>query len=99
VKTESVKTGPSSLKNWILQFSLKLQIALKIDQAQTVRVRQDVAHWSPSLKDSRIHTSIEKCVISLLRKLWFFARKCQKQLLQGPELVGICSSLFIYSYV
>jgi hypothetical protein len=43
VKAESAKIGTSGLRNWALQFSLKLQIVFQIDQAQIVRVSQGVA--------------------------------------------------------
>jgi hypothetical protein len=52
----------SGLRNWILWFFLKLHITIHINQAQTVRATQGVARWSPSLKYSRVHASIEKCV-------------------------------------
>jgi hypothetical protein len=61
-KAESVKTVPSGLENRILQFSLKLQIVLQLDQAQTVRASQDVAPWSSSLKYSYVRTSTKKCI-------------------------------------
>jgi hypothetical protein len=49
------------LENLTLQFFLKLQIALQIDQAQTVLASQGVARWSFSLKDSCVRTTTEKC--------------------------------------
>jgi hypothetical protein len=59
---EKIKLGPYGLGSRILQFSLKIQIVLYLDQAQTVRARQGVARWSSSLKYSHVRASTEKCV-------------------------------------
>jgi hypothetical protein len=48
-------------------FSLKLQIALQIDQAQTVLPSRVVACWSFSLKDSCVRASIKKCANTFWR--------------------------------
>jgi hypothetical protein len=64
------------LGNWILRFSLKLQIVLQIDQAQTMLVRQDVTRWPFSMKGSYICASTEiwwhRHIIVSSRKLFLF---------------------------
>jgi hypothetical protein len=64
MKAKFAKTRASSLVNRILQFLLQLHIAFRIDQGQTVRVSQGVAHWSPSLKYSCVRASTENCINS-----------------------------------
>jgi hypothetical protein len=65
-KAESAKIGPSDLGKLILWFSLKLQIVLQLDHAQTVQVSQGVARWSSSLKYSCVRDSTEKYVNRVL---------------------------------
>jgi hypothetical protein len=69
-KTESIKSGPSGLGNRVLWFTLKLQITLQLDQAQTVWVSQGMARWSSSPKYSCVHASTLKCDNTFWRLHW-----------------------------
>jgi hypothetical protein len=83
-KAKSAKTGPSGLRNRILQFFLKLWIVLQLDQAQTVWASQDVAHWSSSLKYSHVISSalkMSRAIFAAMSKIQHIIMKMKKTLL------------------
>jgi hypothetical protein len=88
VKVESAKTGPFDLGNRILQFSLKLQIVLQLDQAQTMRTSQGVAHLLSSLKYSHVRASTGKYDNKKATRSTMVERRLNCEDRGGRELTG-----------